>query len=153
MQYDDWTLYDAEMPYNGFVGGGSGGGSSGGGTRKRDDDSEWLNKYTWVTPYFMREYYGLAKQVERIQARPEPQALKVKESTKPYTKKVNNILQIDFEALFRDRQAKEVLEKNLAAFNFEMKMRAEAEKAAKLEQIRLKRQRNIEALILILAET
>lgn len=147
MQYDDWTLYDAEMPYNGFVGGGSGGGS-----KKRNDD-EWLKKYTWVTPYFMREYYGLAKQVERIQTRQEPEALKIKEATKPFIKTVNNLSQIiDYESLFKNRQAKENLERDLVAFNLQMKLQAEIEKTARQEILRLKRIRNQEAFILILAE-
>ncbi len=148
MQYDHQTLYDTEMPYDGFVGGGTGGG-----IRRRVNQPEWMDKHIWITPNFLRELYGLAKQVERVQTRQEPEALKIKESTRPFLKTGNNLLQIiDYEALFKDRQAKENLEQDLAAFNLQMKLHAEIEKAARLEMLKLKRLRNQEALLLILAE-
>lgn len=131
------TGYDAEMPYNGFAGGG--------GRRRR---------INWVMPKFMREYYELMKQADRAQEHPE--AAKIQETTKPYTRTINNLIEIDYEALFANRLAKERLERELLEFQELMRQKAVQDKAMQLmlEQAKFEqRKRNMAALMIILAET
>lgn len=119
-----------------------------------DDKGKKPWAYIWpVSTDEPKADFKKAKQVERIK-KLEPDIQEVRElkaTTKPFVKVVNGLQAVDYTSLFKNELAKAKLERNLQAFNLRKKQEALA-KTAELEALRLKRNRNLEALIFILAE-